>query len=181
MIGPLAIEDPERAERMSAAAAADPLEAARVAVEHLEIVARGDLDAVEGNVTADFLNHRSTQEPLETRAPGPAGLKATIAWLHRAFTDMRLECHEVIVDGDCVAVYATFHGRQHGPFVVHDSPDGAVTAEFPSSGRSFAARNIHLCRIRDGKVAEHDAVRDDAAMANQLGWVQPKQTSSSVV
>jgi predicted ester cyclase len=101
----------------------------------------------------------------------PAGLKATIAWLQRAFTDMRFECHQVIVDGDRIAVYATFHGRQHAAFVVHDSPDGAVTAEFPSAGRSFTARHIHLCRIRDGKVAEHDAIRDDAAMANQLGWI----------
>lgn len=149
----------------------NPGEAGRIAVEHLEIVARGDLDAVEGNVTDDFLNHRSAQEPLETRERGPAGLKATIAWLQRAFTDMRFECHEVIVDADRVAVYATFHGRQQGPFVVHDSPDGSVTAEFPSRGRSFAARHIHLCRILDGKVAEHDAIRDDAAMANQLGWV----------
>jgi predicted ester cyclase len=77
------------------------------------------------------------------------------------------------VDGDRIAVYATFHGMQHGPFVVHDSPDGAVTAEFPSTGLPFAARHIHLCRIRDRKVAEHDAVRDDAAMAKQLGWAQP--------
>lgn len=149
----------------------EPGDARRIAVEHLEIVARGDLDAVEGNVTEDFLNHRSAQEPLETREPGPAGLKATIAWLERAFTDMRFEFHEVIVDGDRVAVHVTFHGRQRGLFVVHDSPDGEVTAEFPSKGLSFAVRHIHFCRIRDGKVAEHDAIRDDAAMAKQLGWV----------
>jgi ketosteroid isomerase-like protein len=151
--------------------AIDPGEAGRIAVEHLEIVARGDLEAVDGNVTEDFLNHRSAQEPLESRERGPAGLKATIAWLQQAFSDMRFECHDVIVDGDRVAVYAAFHGRQHGPFVVHDSPDGAVTGEFASKGRSFAARHIHFCRIRDGKVAEHDAVRDDAAMAKQLGWI----------
>ena len=155
----------------SAHAAVDSAEAGRIAVEHLDIVARGDVDAVAGNVTDDFLNHRSAQEPLETRRRGPDGLNATIAWLQRAFTEMRFECQEVIVDGDRVAVYATFHGRQHGPFVLHDSPDGAVTAEFPSAGRSFAARHIHLCRIREGKVAEHDAIRDDAAMAKQLGWI----------
>jgi predicted ester cyclase len=91
--------------------------------------------------------------------------------LQNAFTDMWFDCHEVVVDGDRVAVYATFHGRQHGPFVVHDSRDGAVTGEFPSTGRTFAARNVHLCRIRNGKLVEHDAVRDDLAMAVQLGWL----------
>jgi hypothetical protein len=110
--------------RSGVLASVDHIEAARVAVEHLEIVARVDLDAVDGNVTEDFLNHRSAEEPPEARELGPAGLKATIAWLQRAFTDMRFECDEVIVDGDRVAVYATFHGLQHSPFVVHDSSAG---------------------------------------------------------
>ena len=35
---------------------------------------------------------------------------------------------------------------------------------------SFAAHHIHFSRIRDGRVAEHDAIRDDAAMGKQPGW-----------
>ncbi|MEP6955851.1 MAG: nuclear transport factor 2 family protein [Chthoniobacterales bacterium] len=106
-------------------------EAGRLAREHLEITARRDFAAVDANVTADYFNHRRAEEPLATRGRGPEALKATIRWLHRAFTEMRFEFHDVLVEGDRVAARVTLHARQHGPFVVHDSPDGRVTDAFP--------------------------------------------------
>jgi len=142
--------------------------------EHLNLTARGDLAAVDKNVTSDFFNHRSADEPMETRRRGPEGLRATIRWLHRAFTDMHFEFHEVLVVGDRAVTRVTLHARQHGPFVVHDSPDGRVTDAFPSNGRSFAVRQTHWFRIAEGAIAEHDAVRDDLGMAKQLGWIPPK-------
>ena len=146
----------------------------RLAREHLEITARGDFGAVDANVTADYFNHRCADEPLETRGRGPEALKATIRWLQRAFTEMRFEFHEVLVEGDRVAARVTLHARQHGPFVVHDSPDGRVTDAFPSNGRRFAVSQTHWFKIRDGAIAEHDAVRDDLGMAKQLGWIPPR-------
>lgn len=142
--------------------------------QHLDLTARGNFQAVEKNVTSDFFNHRCTDEPLEARGRGPEALKATIRWLHRAFTDMRFEFHEVLVQGDRAVARVTLHARQHGPFVVHDSPDGRVTEAFPSNGRTFAVSQTHWFRIANGAVAEHDAVRDDLAMAKQLGWIPPK-------
>ena len=141
--------------------------------EHLRIVASADFDAVEANVTQDYFNRRSADEPTETRTPGPDGLKATIRWLHRAFTDLRFEIHDVFVSDNKVAIRATMHGRQHGSFVVYDSPDGYVTDVFPSNGQTLAVDHVHLFIIEDGKVAEHDAVRDDLGMAKQLGWIPP--------
>lgn len=105
--------------------------AERLAREHLNITAGGNFQAVEGNVTPDYFNHRSADEPMETRQRGPEGLKATMRWLHRAFADMRFEFHEVLVDGDRVVARVTLHARQHGPFVVHDSPDGGPPTHFP--------------------------------------------------
>lgn len=151
-------------------------DAERLAREHLRIVAAGDQDAVATNVTSDYFNHRSADEPIEARQKGPEGLKATIRWLHRAFTDMRFEFHDVAVNDNLVALHVTLHARQHGPFVVHDSPDARVTEVFPSTGRSFAARQTHWITVRDSAVAGHDAVRDDLGMAKQLGWLPPKPT-----
>ena len=145
----------------------------RLAREHLRIVAEGDFDAIEENVTDDYFNVRSADEPLESRRLGPAGLRVTIEWLHRAFTDLRFEIHDVIVSGTRVAIRATMHGRQHGSFVVYDSPDGYVTDVFPSNGRSMSVFHTHWFRIANGKVCEHDAVRDDLGMAKQLGWLPP--------
>jgi hypothetical protein len=147
--------------------------AERLAREHLRIVADGDQDAVARNVTADFFNHKSADEPMDARQPGPAGMKATIRWLHRAFADMRFEFHNVAVNGNLVALHVTLHARQHGPFVLHDSPDARVTEVFPSTGRSFASKQTHWIRVQDGAVSEHDAVRDDLGMAKQLRWLPP--------
>lgn len=148
-------------------------DAERLAREHLRIVAAGDQDAAAANVASDYFNHRSADEPIEARQRGPDGLKATIRWLHRAFADMRFEFHDAAVNGNLVALHVTLHARQHGPFVVHDSPDARVTEVFPSTGRSFAARQTHWITVRDGAVAVHDAVRDDLGMAKQLGWLPP--------
>jgi ketosteroid isomerase-like protein len=142
--------------------------------EHLNLTARGDIAAVAANVTPDYFNHRCADEPMDTRQRGPEALRATIRWLHRAFTDLRFEFHEVLVSGDRAVARVTLHGRQHGPFVVHDSPDGKVTEAFPSNGCSFAVPQTHWFKIADGTVAEHDAVRDDLGMAKQLGWLPPK-------
>ena len=120
----------------------------RVAREHLRIVAAGDEAAIAVNVTSDYFNHRSADEPLDARQRGPDGLKGTIRWLHRAFSEMRFEFHDVAVNGNLVALHVTLHARQHGPFVVHDSPDARVTDVFPSTGRSFAARQTQRAASR---------------------------------
>lgn len=152
----------------------DHSEMERAAREHLRIVAAGDEAAIAANVTAEYFNHRSADEPQAARQRGPEGLKGTIRWLHRAFTELRFEIHEAAITGDRVALYVTLHGRQRGPFVVHDAPDARITDVFPPTGRTFAAKQTHWFTIVDGRVAEHDAVRDDLAMAKQLGWIPPK-------
>lgn len=145
-------------------------EAERLARENLAIVASGDLGSADANVTADFWDHQGGDTPEATRQRGPDAFRSTVQWLHRAFTDLKFDIHQSYVDGDRVALYVTFHARQHGPFIV-PGPPGRDAVEFPATGRSFHSRAVHMFRIRDGKVAEHDALRDDLAMARQLGWI----------
>jgi hypothetical protein len=52
-------------------------------------------------------------------------------------------------------------------------------AVFPPRGRRFAVTQTHWFRMRDGKVAEHWANRDDLGMGQQLGWTPP--TPSCIV
>ena len=148
-------------------------EAEKVAREHLRIFAVGDEAAVAANVSLDYVNLRSLEEPAATRVPGPEGFKATIRWAHRAFKDMRFEFHQAVVNGDLVALHVSFHGRQHGPFVVHAPDDARVMDVFPSNGRSFVAKHTHWITVSGGLVTKHDAVRDDLGMAQQLGWIPP--------
>ena len=44
---------------------------------------------------------------------------------------------------------------------------------FPPRGRNFAVTQTHWFRMRDGRVAEHWANRDDLGMGQQLGWNPP--------
>ena len=52
----------------------------------------------------------------------------------------------------------------------HDASIGAV---FPPTGRTLQVTQSHWFRMRDGRIAEHWANRDDQSMARQLGWIPP--------
>lgn len=158
----------------SAACAVSDAEAIRLVREQFAAIETGDGALAEANVTAGFVNHRSVHEPLPAREQGPGALKATAAWLRRAFSELRFTVEDVAVTGDRVVAWVTLRGVHTGPFVVHESPDGAVTEVFPATGRSFATRQVHWFRIKDGLIAEHDAVRDDLGLARQLGWIPPR-------
>jgi ketosteroid isomerase-like protein len=152
----------------------DDTEAIRLVREQFAVIETGDLALAEANVTADFFNHRSAHEPRAARTRGPAALHATATWLRRAFSDLQFDIDDLAVTGDKVVAWVTLRGVHTGPFVVHESPDGAVTEVFPPTGRSFATRQVHWFRIDGGAIAEHDAVRDDLGLAKQLGWIPPR-------
>ena len=144
----------------------------RTAIRSMQLMCAGDLADLEAVCTADTVNREARNEPPDTRGVGPAAFHATARWLRSAFSDLALEIHDAVQDGDLVVVHVTMSGRQTGPFVAY-GPDGAVAAVFPPLGRRFAVTQTHWFRMRDGKVAEHWANRDDLGMGQQLGWTPP--------
>ena len=77
--------------------------------------------------------------------------------LDEAFSDQRWDIHDVLSEGDKVVIRCTHAGVHTGDYF-----------GLPATGRSFAYRQIHIIRIRDGKGLEHWAVRDDASLMQQL-------------
>ena len=142
------------------------------AIRSMHLRRSGSLADMAAVYTADTVNREAKDEPPDTRGGGPAAMYATAQWLRRAFSDLAWEIHDAVQDGELVVVHATMSGRQTGPFVAY-GPDGAVTAVFPPRGRRFAVTQTHWFRMRDGKVAEHWANRDDLGMGQQLGWTPP--------
>ncbi len=130
---------------------------------------RADFDAV---VHPDAVNRESKDEPPETRGTGPAAFYATAIWLRGWFSDLVFEVHDVVAEADFVVVHNTMSGRQTGTAVMY-GPDGGVVQARPATGKPFATTQSHWFRLRDGKVVEHWANRDDQGMAMQLGWVPP--------
>jgi predicted ester cyclase len=142
------------------------------AVASIHAMGSGTLVDFEGLYTADAVNREAVTEPPDARGTGPAAMYATARWLRTAFSHLIWKVGDVAHDNDLVVVHATMSGRQTGPFVAY-RPDGGIAAVFPPRGRTFAITQTHWFRMRDGRVAEHWANRDDLGMGQQLGWNPP--------
>ena len=147
-------------------------DARALCLRSMRIIVDGSLADFEAVVHPDAVNREAKDEPPAARGRGPAAFHATALWLRATFADLNFEVHEVAVDGDLVAVHNTMSGRHVGPAVTYDA-DGRVRQAFPPTGRRFSTTQSHWFRLRDGKVIEHWANRDDLGTALQLGWVPP--------
>ena len=119
-----------------------------------EIFPNGDVAALAQVVHQDCVNHEAPPGAPQ----GLEGMTQTMLMLQRAFSDRRYEIHQVIGEGDTVAIHCTFSGRHTGEFL-----------GLPPTNRTFAVRQVHIVRFEDGKGVEHWAVRDDLALMRQLG------------
>jgi len=75
---------------------------------------------------------------------------------------MHGDIEDEIAEDDKVVARVTMHGRHLGEFLGRQP-----------TGKEFAAKQIHIWRIQEGKVIEHWSVRDDLGQALQLGLLAP--------
>jgi predicted ester cyclase len=141
-------------------------------VRAMKIMASGDLSELDDVVHPDATNREAKDEPPDCRGRGPAAFAATARWLRSAFADLDFDIHDAVAADDLVVVHCTMSGRQVGTFLSYDE-QGRVAQAFPPNGRRLAVTHTHWTRMRDGKVVEHWANRDDMTLSMQLGWVPP--------
>ena len=72
-----------------------------------------------------------------------------------------MSIESMIAEGDVVAVRVASTGTSLGP----------INGVIPPTGRSFSTRQSHWFRVRDGRLAEHWATRDDLGTMLQLGVI----------
>jgi predicted ester cyclase len=119
-----------------------------------EIMPAGDVGALAEVVAPDIVEHGARpDEPA-----GVEGVKATMLWLDRVFSNQRWEIHQVIGEGDTVVVHATHHARHTGELM-----------GIPPTNREVAYDYVHILKFRDGMAVEHWGVRDDLSLMRQLG------------
>jgi predicted ester cyclase len=147
-------------------------ETAMVAEAAIHAVLGGTLADLQAVVHPDAINREATAEPPDTRGRGPEAFHATGEWLRAAFSDLTWTTEQSITEGDLVVTFGTMSGRHTGNFVVWTA-DATVERAFVPTGKTFTVRQAHFQRIRDGRVIEHWAVRDDQGMALQAGWIPP--------
>jgi len=138
-------------------------------VDAKEVVARfvqafnaHDLDAALACVADEFVDH--------TGPVGAKGLRASIATLFKAMPDLHATCEDVIAEDDRVVCRLTVRGTQTGPFEV-------VRFALAATGRRTCVEQIHIYRVKEGRLVEHWAIRDDVAILRQLGVPPFAQTT----
>lgn len=120
-----------------------------------EVLDGGNLERADDLVAPDAVNHSF---PPGVSGTGPDGLKATAAWLGQTFSDRETRIDDMFAEGDKVVARVTFTGAQTGELM-----------GLPPTGKRFSVTEIHICRVADGKIAEHWGVVDNLSMLQQLG------------
>jgi steroid delta-isomerase-like uncharacterized protein len=119
-----------------------------------DIVNAGRLEAVDELVAEGFVEH----ENFPGLEGGREGLRQFVVMLHTAFPDIRIDVHDILADGDRIAVRSSMRGTHRGDFM-GIAPTGKVV-DVPM---------MDVIRIENGMAAEHWGVTDTAAMMQQLG------------
>jgi steroid delta-isomerase-like uncharacterized protein len=136
-----------------------------IARRALEIFGSGDLDALDGLVSEDAVDH-DTQNP-NAGTHGPEGAKRTAAMYRAAFSDLQMTVEDQFAEGDKVVTRWTAVGTQ----------DGDLPA-LPASGRSSTVTGITIDRIEGGKIVESWGNWDTLGMMQQLGAVPAAAAAS---
>jgi predicted ester cyclase len=141
-------------------------------IRSVQIMINGTPEDFEAIFHPHARNREDVDEPPASRGRGPAAFYATALWLRDAYADLRFDIHDVVVEGDLVAMHATMSGRHTGTFVAYGA-DARPAQAFPPTGKRFATPQSHWFRVAGGTVIEHWANRDDLGTATQLGWAPP--------
>ena len=115
-----------------------------------EIFEQGRPEAVDELCTDYFIGHTWGNADKE-------GLKAAMARVAQGLADAKFVIDDEIGEGDRVAVRLTASARHVGDFM-----------GMPATGRSYEIGEIHIFRVRDGKVSEHWHQFDSAGLMKQL-------------
>jgi steroid delta-isomerase-like uncharacterized protein len=124
-----------------------------------------NVDAFTELAASDYIEHAA--EPFRTEEPGhvegPKHMQSVVEWMVAQFPDVHMTIEAVAADDDVVVARVLTEGTNLGTL-------GGV---IPPTGKRFSARQTHWYRVRDGKLAEHWATRDDLTAMMQLGVLGP--------
>jgi nogalonic acid methyl ester cyclase/aklanonic acid methyl ester cyclase len=121
----------------------------------IEGFASGKVDDAEEYIHDNYLNPDSLER---SSSRGPASYRENVAWLRGVFSELHFDEISIEQGGDIVLARFLMSGRHTGKLFWMEG-----------TGRRFAAEQLHLCHMVDGKVAAHRDWRDDLGCLRQLG------------
>jgi hypothetical protein len=120
-----------------------------------EALNRGDLAAVLGYLDADVRWWDRVDDPGATVHHGHAGIRQLMVDGAEHFAELRLQAEDFIELGDCVVMPVLLFGRGR------------------SSGATFEEREVHLFRLRGGKVVEVREYHDETEALRAAADLSP--------
>ena len=135
----------------------------KVILSNYEKLNRGDINTSLEDFAEDTFNHGIKV--------GREGIKLVLEDIYRTFPDWNFEIEDIAADGDSVIVRSTVRGTHLGTGEI--PVNGGLLIGVAPTGAKFEAQHIHWYKLRDGKIIEHYANRDDIGMMQQLGLLPP--------
>jgi steroid delta-isomerase-like uncharacterized protein len=114
----------------------------------------GNMAAADDYLASDFVEHSAPPGFPGNRE----GVKMVFTMLHTTFPDFRYVIEDTIVAGDLVVHRITGHGTMQGSFF-----------GLPATGKHASWPEVHIARVKDGKIVEHWDVIDRLTRLQQLG------------
>lgn len=97
-----------------------------------------------------------------------AQVREVLTDIVNTFPDIRLEPLEVCAEGDWVTARYWFTGTHKG-MAIHPYVHYGLLVGVAPTNKVMRVQHIHMFRLENGKIIEHQATRDDVAMVQQLG------------
>jgi predicted ester cyclase len=91
--------------------------------------------------------------------------------IYTTFPDYKLNIVDLVASGDDVIIRAVASGTHKG--IQQMAVNGNLLIGATPTNKRFEAQHIHWYKLRDGKIVEHFATRDDIGMTRQLGLLPP--------
>jgi predicted ester cyclase len=130
-----------------------------IIISNFEKLNRGEIiDSVE-DFAEDTLNHGIKV--------GREGIKMVLEDIYQTFPDWSFDIEEIAASEDSVVVRTMVRGTHLG--IGKIPVNGGLLVGVEPTGKQFEAQHIHWYKMRDGKIVEHYANRDDIGMMQQLG------------
>lgn len=125
-----------------------------VAMRTVDAINSGDMSRFESLLAPDVIEHAAP--------PGMPPTRETtiqfISMLRNAFPDLKYTIEDMVAEGDRVVQRGTGTGTMKGDML-----------GMPATGKRATWSEIHILRVKDGKIAEHWALTDQVGMMQQLG------------
>jgi predicted ester cyclase len=118
---------------------------------------KGNVSVFDQHTSPAFVEHQYGMVPQNVE-----GVKNSIRYLHKAFTDFSLIIEDIVISDDKVWGRMTGRGIQSGHF-----------GPLPPTGKTIEITVIDIMRFKDGKLLEHWGVPDRLAAMEQLGMKPP--------